>query len=79
MKNKTYVLIGRNEIPKRQFFHAYSKNEAGYEDQFKVHSKYPKKYLIWHVLDSCGNVSEPFLAMSLLTKICTRIDVPDLS
>ncbi len=53
--------LDRHEVPSRQFFHSTKGSEVPYEDQLKVRSKYPKKLLVYQVLDSDGDFSEPFI------------------
>lgn len=61
MDDETYVLSKFAQLPGQEFYTA--KERGGVEEQFrtKLQSKFPKKFLVWQAICSCGQRSASFV------------------
>lgn len=66
MDDETYVYSDPADIPGTKYYHCTNKNLVPDENRFKAKSKFPKKYLIWQVIDELGNVSVPFISQGTM-------------
>lgn len=62
MDDETYVLADFSQLPGQEFYTADSRGNV--EEQFRVkkQSKYPKKFLVWQAICTCGKRSSIFIA-----------------
>lgn len=61
MDDETYVVDDPAEMPGKEFYHATSINNVDQVHKFKRKQKFPRKFLIWQLIDSSGNVSVPYV------------------
>jgi hypothetical protein len=67
MDDETYVPLDPRDVHGRQFYHTDDKNVVPDADRFKGVAKFPKRYMIWQCVDSCGNVSKPYVCLGTMT------------
>lgn len=61
MDDETYVLADFNQLPGQEFYVADARGNV--EEQYKVKkmTKFPKKFLVWQAICSCGRKSDSFV------------------
>lgn len=61
MDDETYIKGDFKQIPGQEFYTSLSRVDAPEECKLKKRSKFPKKYLLWQAICSCGKRSRPFI------------------
>lgn len=61
MDDETYVKADFKQIPGQEFYTSVSRTDAPEECKLEKRSKFPKKYLIWQAICSCGKRSRSFI------------------
>ena len=61
MDDETYVLCEFSQLPGQEFYSATSRSGVSYEFRTKKKSKFPKKFLVWQAISSCGKKSSCFV------------------
>ena len=60
--DETYVLADFSQLPGQDFYVADSRGNFSEEFRTKKQSKFPKKFLVWQAICSCGIKSDFFVA-----------------
>lgn len=60
--DETYVPIDPEQIEGNDYYHCEKKEDIHDDIRFKYKLKFPKRYLVWQVLDEKGNVSKPYIS-----------------
>lgn len=60
--HETYVTFHPLQLPGRKFVHAVDHTQLEFEEKFKFHTKFPKKYMVWQALDEFGNVLDAYIS-----------------
>lgn len=61
MDDETYVLCDFSQLPGQEFYSATERGKVAEEFRTKKKTKFPKKYLIWQAICSCGLRSQSFV------------------
>lgn len=61
MDDETYCKADFKQLPGQEFYVAAGRGQAPEANKTQKLSKFPKKYLIWQALCSCGLKSKPFV------------------
>lgn len=61
MDDETYVLCDFSQLPGQEYYTATSRGDVEEEFRTKRKSKFPKKFLIWQAICSCGERSKFFI------------------
>lgn len=61
MDDETYVLANFSQLPGQEFYVADSRGNV--EEQYRTQkkSKFPRKFLVWQAICTCGRRSQPFV------------------
>lgn len=68
MDDETYVLEDFKQLPGLAFYTAMARNATPEYFRMKKLSKFPKKYLVWQAICSCGRKSQPFITTGTINK-----------
>lgn len=63
MDDETYVFADFAQLPGQEFYVADSRGNVSEEFRTKKLSKFPKKFLVWQAICSCGNRSASFVTL----------------
>lgn len=61
MDDETYVLCDFSQLPGQDFYSAIGRGNVSKEFRTKKKSKFPKKFLVWQAICSCGERSQSFV------------------
>jgi hypothetical protein len=62
MDDETYILSSFNQLPGQEFYTASGRGDVDKRFRTKMKSKFPKKYLVWQAICTCGMRSQTFVA-----------------
>jgi transposase len=62
MDDETYVLADFSQLPGQEFYSAVGRGSIDKKFRTKNKSKFPKKFLVWQAICSCGFRSQSFIA-----------------
>lgn len=68
MDDETYVLEDFKQLPGLAFYTAMQRNAVAECYRTKKQSKFPKKYLVWQAICSCGRKSKSFVSTGTINK-----------
>lgn len=68
MDDETYVLEDFKQLPGLGFYTAALKNGIDEQYRTKKKSKFPKKYLVWQAICTCGKKSQSFITTGTVNK-----------
>lgn len=68
MDDETYVVEDFRQLPGLGFYTAMQRNAVAERFRTKKVSKFPKKYLIWQAICSCGRKSKCFVSTGTINK-----------
>lgn len=66
MDDETYVPVDLNQIPGKKFYHENPNKPVADKFKIKPKEKFPKKFLVWQVIDEYGHVSKPFISVGTI-------------
>jgi len=66
MDDETYCVCDFNQIPSQEFYVARRLGETSARFKIRKATKFPKKYLVWQAICSCGQKSEEFVTPGTL-------------
>lgn len=61
LDDETYIKADFKQIPGQKFYTSTSRKNAPEDCKLKKRSKFPKKYLLWQAICSCGKKSRSFI------------------
>lgn len=61
MDDETYVLCDFSQLPGQEFYSATQRGNVSEEFRTKQKSKFPKKFMVWQAICSCGRRSQSFV------------------
>lgn len=61
MDDETYVLCDFSQLPGQEFYTACGRGNVEKQFRTKLKSKFPKKFLVWQAICSCGDKSKFFI------------------
>jgi transposase len=61
MDDETYIKADFQQIPGQEFYTATNRKDAPEDCKIKKRSKFPKKFLLWQAICSCGKRSRSFI------------------
>lgn len=67
MDDETYIKADSKQIPGQQYYSKRVDRNVNDRFKYKYVEKYPKKYLIWQALCSCGLQTAPYVTSGTLT------------
>lgn len=68
MDDETYVLEDFQQLPGLAFYSAMARNATAEYFRTKKASKFPKKYLVWQAICTCGKKSKSFVTTGTINK-----------
>ena len=68
MDDETYVIADFKQLPGQEYF--TGKNKKSVPEKYKQRkvAKFPKKYLVWQSICSCGKRSQPFISTGTINQ-----------
>lgn len=77
MDDETYVLADFSQLPGQEFYVSRGRGNVPEEFRTRKKSKFPKKYLVWQAICSCGERSQSFITngsinSDIYTKECLQ-------
>ena len=63
LDDETYVPADPKQVHVRKFYNFTDKSKVPNSVRFKPKAKFPKKFLVWQVIDELGNVSKPYVKL----------------
>lgn len=67
MDDETYVTNDSSEVHGKEYYHATNINNIENRYKFKHKQKFPKRFLVWQLVDSRGNICSPFVTTKTMT------------
>ena len=61
MDDESYVLADFQQLPGRSFYHSMNRFSVKKKFSYKKMKKFPKKFLVWQALCTCGKESQSFI------------------